>query len=171
LEDLTKKFTHRYDVISTQMFLKKEALVGEVPFLISAYDQRQEVEVTNSIKLLRNKLETNAIYPNCEKIQLSQSSDGKTLVVNTFQLFIKTVYVKLRILGFSIFSEDTYKQVVLGRMDSLFVNNENTIGEAESEILNIINRRKRQHDRTSLNDAKTKKKVREFDWIDVSQIR
>jgi hypothetical protein len=61
MEDLTKKFAHLYDVISTQRFLKKEALAGEVPFFISAYDAKQEVEVTNSIKLLRNKLETNGV--------------------------------------------------------------------------------------------------------------
>jgi hypothetical protein len=61
MEDLTKKFAHLYDVISTQRFLKKEALAGEVPFFISAYDAKQEVEVTNSIKLLSNKLETNGV--------------------------------------------------------------------------------------------------------------
>ena len=61
MEDLTKKFAHLYDVISSQRFLKKEALGGEIPFFISAYDAKQEIEVYNSIKLLKNKLETSGV--------------------------------------------------------------------------------------------------------------
>ncbi|RZK22225.1 MAG: DUF1788 domain-containing protein, partial [Flavobacterium sp.] len=37
------------------------ALGGEIPFFISAYDAKQEIEVRESIKLLKNKLETSGI--------------------------------------------------------------------------------------------------------------
>ena len=38
-----------------------EALGGEIPFFISAYDATQELEVRESIKLLKNKLKTSGI--------------------------------------------------------------------------------------------------------------
>jgi hypothetical protein len=61
MEDISAKFTHLFNVISTQRFLKKEALGGEIPFFISAYDAKQELKVGESIKLLKNKLETSGI--------------------------------------------------------------------------------------------------------------
>ncbi len=61
MEDIAAKFTHLFNVISTQRFLKKEALGGEIPFFISAYDAKQELKVVESIKLLKNKLETSGV--------------------------------------------------------------------------------------------------------------
>ena len=61
MEDVTAKFTHLYNVISSKSFLNKEALGGEIPFFISAYDAKQELEIRDSIKLLKNKLETNGV--------------------------------------------------------------------------------------------------------------
>ncbi|MEO6175641.1 MAG: DUF1788 domain-containing protein [Flavobacterium circumlabens] len=61
MEDITAKFTRLYSVISSKRFLNKEALGGEIPFFISAYDAKQELEVRESIKLLKNKLETNGV--------------------------------------------------------------------------------------------------------------
>jgi hypothetical protein len=61
MEDITSKFLHLYKVISSKSFLNKEALGGEIPFFITAYDAKQEVEVKDSIKLLKNKLETSGV--------------------------------------------------------------------------------------------------------------
>jgi hypothetical protein len=61
MEDITSKFLHLYKVISSKRFLNKEALGGEIPFFISAYDAKQELQVRDSVKLLRNKLETSGI--------------------------------------------------------------------------------------------------------------
>ena len=61
MEDITAKFSHLYNVISSKRFLNKEALGGEIPFFITAYDARQEIEVRDSIKLLKNKLETSGV--------------------------------------------------------------------------------------------------------------
>lgn len=61
MEDLTKKFGHLYEVISSKRFLNKEALGGEIPFFITAYNPKQELEILKSIKLLKNKLETNGV--------------------------------------------------------------------------------------------------------------
>lgn len=61
MEDITAKFTHLYNVISSNSFLNKEALGGEIPFFISAYNAKQELKVNESIKLLINKLESSGI--------------------------------------------------------------------------------------------------------------
>lgn len=61
MENLSPKFKHLFDVISTQRFLKMEALGGEIPFFISAYHSEQEIQVRESIKMLINKLETSGV--------------------------------------------------------------------------------------------------------------
>jgi len=61
MEDIAKKFTHLYNIISSPNFLQKESLGGEIPFFISAYDPTMENEVTDSIKFLKNKLETSGV--------------------------------------------------------------------------------------------------------------
>ena len=61
MQDITEKFSHLYKVISTKSFQNKESLGGEIPFFISAYNAVQELQVTESIKLLINKLETNGV--------------------------------------------------------------------------------------------------------------
>jgi hypothetical protein len=61
MEDITSKFTHLYNVISSKRFLNKEALGGEIPFFISAYDAKQELEVREAIKLLKKRLESNGV--------------------------------------------------------------------------------------------------------------
>lgn len=61
MEDINNKFSHLYKIISSERFLKKEALGGEIPFFISAYDAKQELEVVKSIKLLKSKLENNGL--------------------------------------------------------------------------------------------------------------
>jgi len=61
MEDVTAKFTHLFNLISSKRFLNKEALGGEIPFFISAYDAKQEIEIRDSIKLLKNKLETSGV--------------------------------------------------------------------------------------------------------------
>lgn len=61
MEDLSKKFNHLFNVISSKRFLSKEALGGEIPFFISAYKAEQELDVQESIKLLENKLDTSGV--------------------------------------------------------------------------------------------------------------
>jgi hypothetical protein len=55
MEDITEKFNHLFNVVSSQQFLKKEALGGEIPFFISAYNAVQELEMNDSIKRLISK--------------------------------------------------------------------------------------------------------------------
>jgi len=61
MEDLSNKFNRLYKVISSKRFLSKESLGGEIPFFISAYNAEQELDVKESIKMLKNKLDTSGV--------------------------------------------------------------------------------------------------------------
>lgn len=61
MEETAHKFNHLYDVISSQSFLNKESLGGEIPFFIAAYKAEKEQDVRDSIKRLINKLETSGV--------------------------------------------------------------------------------------------------------------
>lgn len=61
MEDVAAKFKNLYKVISSKGFLAKEALGGEIPFFIYAYDPKQELEVNKSIGHLKKKLEANGV--------------------------------------------------------------------------------------------------------------
>ena len=61
MEDIAFKFDHLFKVISMPVFLKKEALGGEIPFFVSAYKADQENEVRIAIKGLINKLAAKGI--------------------------------------------------------------------------------------------------------------
>ena len=62
IETLHHKFDHIHKVISTEKFLKIEALGGEILFWISAYNPKQEVEVEKEIINLQRRLENEGIY-------------------------------------------------------------------------------------------------------------
>jgi len=61
MSELVPKFEKLYKKVSSNSFLKKEALGGEIPFFISPYNAEQELEVVKSIELLRKKLESNGV--------------------------------------------------------------------------------------------------------------
>ena len=61
MADIVAKFDHLYKVISSKSFLNKEAIGGEIPFFISAYDPKHELRIKDSIKHLINKLGTSGV--------------------------------------------------------------------------------------------------------------
>ena len=61
MENLNKKFEHLFKVVSKKGFLNKESLGGEIPFFISAYNAKQELQVRESIALIKNKLSNHGI--------------------------------------------------------------------------------------------------------------
>ena len=57
-ENLEKAFTHLFEVISSERFLKKEGLGNEVPFFLYPFHSANQVKVSGMIKALKAKLET-----------------------------------------------------------------------------------------------------------------
>lgn len=61
MEDLSRKFKHFFEVISSKGFLSMESLGGEIPFFIAAYHAEQEIEMRHAIGMLRKRLENQGI--------------------------------------------------------------------------------------------------------------
>ncbi len=59
--EITRKFKHLYKIISSESFLKMEALGGEIPFFISTHHADQELLVQDAIKGLVLKLDTSGV--------------------------------------------------------------------------------------------------------------
>lgn len=60
-EDISQKFSHLFNVMTLEKFLNMETLGGEIPFFISSYNPEQELEITKSIKGLKNKVENEGL--------------------------------------------------------------------------------------------------------------
>lgn len=61
MEQISTKFDHLFRVISSDSFLRKEALGGEIPFFISAYKASDQKEIHNAIQLLKRRLENHGV--------------------------------------------------------------------------------------------------------------
>lgn len=125
----------------------------------------QNAERRRDLISIANKLLADStVFINGGKHTLGSTTDGKTLVVNAFQDLVKTVYSNLRMLGDKQYSEETIKNVMRSVQDDLFASDDKTMSEAESEVLNYVNRRKTQSERTSLNDLKTHFTRKPYGW-------
>lgn len=125
----------------------------------------QNSERKKSLVLIANRLLAGStVYMNGSKHELSAHSDGKTRVVVAFQDLIRIVYSNLRMLGSIQFSEETIKNTIRGNKDDLFRDDDNILSEGETEILNLISRRKIQSDRTSLVDLRNGFTGKPYGW-------
>ena len=59
--ELVNKFDKLYQKFSSEWFLKKDGLGGEIPFFIAPYKAEEEILVQDSIKLLLKKLDTSGV--------------------------------------------------------------------------------------------------------------
>ena len=118
----------------------------------------------NLILMANASLANSTVFINGAKQEVAATGDARARVVNAFQNLIKTVYFNLRMLGNMSFSEDTIKATIRSVQDDLFGTDDQTMSEAESEILNLINRRKKQSDRTTLLDVKNHFVQKPYGW-------
>jgi hypothetical protein len=137
---------------------------SEVKRILQDKAQLNAERKRNLILMANKSLAESTVYMNGSKHEMGQTTDGKVRVINAFQDLIKTVYSSLRMLGTTQYSEDTIKNTIRNQQDDLFGVDDNTMSESESEVLNLINRRKKQSDRTSLNDIKKHFTKKPYGW-------
>ena len=119
---------------------------------------------SNLVKLANQLLSRSEVFINGTSQELGATFDGKTKVIKAFQILVKTVYPNLKMLGNQQYSEDTVRRIISSTQDDLFGTDDTTISEAENEILIVLDRRKKQSDRTSLNDLKNHFGMKPFGW-------
>ena len=56
--EIVKKFDDLYNKLSSSWFIRKDGLGGEIPFFISPYNAEDEINIAESIALLKKKLDT-----------------------------------------------------------------------------------------------------------------
>lgn len=130
------------------------------------YDKGQQnaERKRNLTQLLKGLIGESKVYLNGAEHNVGSTSDGKTKVINAFQDLVKLAYPNLRMLGSTQYSEDTIKSIIRSKQDDLFGADDQTMGEAEQEVYNLIVRRKKQSDRTSLNELKELFSKKPYGW-------
>ncbi len=130
------------------------------------FEKAQQNTVRRSIlvSLLKRLLGESDVYMNGMKQEMSNAADGKNKLVLAFQNLVKLAYPNLKMLGTVQFSEETIKAIIKNTQDDLFGADSSTMSEAESEMLNIIHRRKKQSDRTSLIDLRDHFARKPYGW-------
>ncbi|HEY5590336.1 MAG TPA: BREX system P-loop protein BrxC [Paludibacter sp.] len=130
------------------------------------FEKAQQNTVRRSIlvSLLRRLLGESDVYMNGMKQEMNNAADGKNKLVLAFQNLVKLAYPNLKMLGSTQFSEETIKSIIKNTQDDLFGADDSTMSEAESEVLNIIHRRKKQSDRTSLIDLRDHFARKPYGW-------
>lgn len=116
--------------------------------------------------LLKRLIGESRVYMNGSEHQIGSSTDGKTKVINAFQDLVKLAYPNLKMLGGFEYSQESIKKVIRSKQDDLFGIDESTMSEAEQEVFNLVVRRKKQSDRTSLTDLKELFAKKPYGWYD-----
>lgn len=153
--------------LRTDKYVKQNRSTGnrpEVKRILQEKAEQNAIRRRNLIQLGNKHLSASDVYMNGGKHAGGSSSDGRTKIFSDFQDLVKIAYPNLRMLGSAQYSEDTIKNTIRSTQDDLFGSDDRTMTEAESEILNLINRRKKQSDRTSLNDVRDAFTRKPYGW-------
>jgi len=136
----------------------------QVARILQEKSMQNVIRKKNLILMANKALAESQVFLNGSKLEMTNSSDGKTRVINAFQKLVAIVYPNLRMLKSVSFSEDTIKNTIRTAPDALFTNDDTTISEAEGEILSEILKRKNRSDRTTLNDIKNVFIKKPYGW-------
>ncbi|MBK8706788.1 MAG: hypothetical protein IPN33_26560 [Saprospiraceae bacterium] len=153
--------------IKTEKYYKQNISSTNNPSLSRIIFEKQQQNVQRKRQLttlLGRLLSEAAVYMNGSKHDTGNTADGKTKVINAFQDLVKLAYPNLKMLGDIAYNEDVLKNILRSRQDDLFGADETTISEAESEVFNLIVRRKRQSDRTSIADLRDHFSRKPYGW-------
>ncbi len=126
--------------------------------------QQNTLRRQNLVDSLKRLLGESSVYMNGMQQEIQASSDGKTKVVKAFQSLVKLAYPGLKMLGNMQFTEETTKAIIHSSQDDLFGADDATMSEAENDVLTLIQRRKKQSERTSLTDVYDHFSKRPYGW-------
>ena len=153
--------------LKTNKYIKQKQSSTNRPEVIRILHEKgvNNADRKKNLRFIANQLLANSsVYMNGSKHEMGSHSEGKTRVATAFQDLIRVVYSNLRMLGSIQFSEETIKNTIRANKDDLFLDNDSILSEGETEIINLINRRKVQSDRTSLVDLRNNFTRKPYGW-------
>lgn len=119
-------------------------------------------------RLLENSLNSllaqSTIYMGGSEYRGSSSSDGRIKLLEASQSLIQLAYPKLEQLGSKNLDESQLRLIMAKGQPDLFGGDDSMISAPEKEMLNLIERRKNQNDRTSLSDLKDHFSKKPYGW-------
>ena len=125
---------------------------------------RQNIDRRRNLLLTGKALLGQAtVYINGTQAEQPPANDGRTLVISAFQQLIKIVFRNLRMIGNTYYTEDNVKNAIRAATDDLF-GPDDSLSEAESEIIALVKRRITQSERTSISDLKSVLTKRPYGW-------
>lgn len=119
-------------------------------------------------RLLENSLNSllaqSTIFMGGSEYRESSSSDGRVKILDASQSLIQLAYPKLEQLGTKNLDEAHLRLIMAKGQPDLFGGDDSMISAPEKEMLNLIERRKNQHDRTSLSDLRDHFSKKPYGW-------
>ena len=88
------------------------------------------------------------LFINGTRLELAPG-DARNRLTKAFQELVKTSYPNLKMLKV-IYKEENIKGILLDKSDDLFKHDDNTLAEAELEMLSVIQRNKKSGERTTV---------------------
>ena len=130
--------------------------------------QQNQERKREMLSTLDDMLAKSTVYLNGTEHKVSSTGDGKTKVIYAFQDLVRLAYSKLKLLGDATYDESRLKSIMKGKQDDLFSSDDNSMTAPENEVMNFIQRRKKQNDRTTLSDLKEQFSKKPYGWNDMA---
>ncbi|WP_409028945.1 BREX system P-loop protein BrxC [Gracilimonas sediminicola] len=157
--------------IQTDKYIKQNQSTSNkdaVKRILFEQGQQNQERKREMLATLDEMLAKSTVYLNGTEHKVSSTGDGKTKVVYAFQKLIKLAYGKLTLLGDKTYDESLLKSIMKGKQDDLFGSDDNSMTAPENEVMNFIQRRKKQNDRTTLSDLKEQFSRKPYGWNDMA---
>ncbi|MEX0719828.1 MAG: BREX system P-loop protein BrxC [Balneolaceae bacterium] len=157
--------------IQTDKYIKQNQSTSNkdaVKRILFEQGQQNQERKREILTKLDEMLAKSTVFLNGTEHKVSSTGDGKTKVIFAFQDLIRLAYSKLKLLGDTTYDENRLQNIMKGKQDDLFGGDDDSMTIPENEVMNFIQRRKKQNDRTSLSDLKEQFSKKPYGWNEMA---
>ena len=123
-------------------------------------EQRFRALVSRSRELLGQA----KVWVNGREVTAGTSADGRNRVIAAFQELVNVAYPHLTMLNNVALTDADVRSTIQARPDSLFAGPQAAVSTAEQQILNFVEQRKQQSERTTVAEARDKFGKKPYGW-------
>ncbi|MDP8246734.1 MAG: BREX system P-loop protein BrxC [Candidatus Tritonobacter lacicola] len=102
------------------------------------------------------------LFINGSRIEIPPG-DAKSRIIKAFQLLVKSTYPNLKMLKV-IYKEENIRSILLDKSDDLFKHNDESLSEAELEMLGVINRNRKAGERSTVKRLLDAFEIKPYGW-------